>query len=215
MKTHSFGYKPDLMDQRDHVYSFPRIATLPQTVNLSSGFPPAYDQGAIGSCVAQSICALYEYQRKKQGHVFMSPSRLFAYYNARLLDGSEAYDAGATIRNGIKAVADYGVPAENVWPYVQNRFAVKPHRVAYSVALRNQALSYKRIMPDLNSMLYSLAQGVPFAFGFAVYASLETPEVQRTGRVPMPKEDESVIGGHAVVACGYNQRTRMFLVRNS
>ena len=40
-------------------------------------------------------------------------------------------------------------------------------------------------------------------------------EVKKTGIMPMPEEDEDMLGGHAVMAAGYDNDTRMFLVRNS
>jgi hypothetical protein len=36
-----------------------------------------------------------------------------------------------------------------------------------------------------------------------------------TGRVPMPAHGESQVGGHAVLAVGYDEDARRFLVRNS
>lgn len=40
--------------------------------------------------------------------------------------------------------------------------------------------------------------------GIAVYESFESQEVARTGEVPMPKPDEKMLGGHAILCCGYN-----------
>jgi C1A family cysteine protease len=48
-----------------------------------------------------------------------------------------------------------------------------------------------------------------------VYDSFESQDVAKTGVVPMPTPDESVLGGHAVVAVGYDDSTQRFLVRNS
>ena len=55
----------------------------------------------------------------------------------------------------------------------------------------------------------------PGIFGFAVYESFESREVERTGIVPMPKRTESLLGGHAVLAVGYNHAEKVFIVRNS
>jgi C1A family cysteine protease len=60
-----------------------------------------------------------------------------------------------------------------------------------------------------------LASGYPFIFGFTVYESFESEEVARTGRAPMPGGVERAIGGHAVVAVGYEEAHQRFLVRNS
>jgi C1A family cysteine protease len=60
-----------------------------------------------------------------------------------------------------------------------------------------------------------LASGYPFVFGFSVYESFESQEVKQTGRVPMPSPNEQLLGGHAVLAVGYDDSQRRFIVRNS
>ncbi len=37
----------------------------------------------------------------------------------------------------------------------------------------------------------------------------------RTGVLDMPRRKDRMLGGHAVLAAGYNQETKRFLVRNS
>ena len=60
-----------------------------------------------------------------------------------------------------------------------------------------------------------LASKFPFVFGFTAYESFESPKVAKTGILGMPASDEKVVGGHAVMAVGYDDATRMFIVRNS
>ena len=43
-----------------------------------------------------------------------TPSRLFIYYNERLVEGSVNQDAGAMIRDGIKTMSKVGVCPESV-----------------------------------------------------------------------------------------------------
>jgi C1A family cysteine protease len=52
-------------------------------------------------------------------------------------------------------------------------------------------------------------------FGFTVYESFEGDAVAKTGEVSMPGPSEKVLGGHAVVAVGYDDSTQRFIVRNS
>jgi C1A family cysteine protease len=52
-------------------------------------------------------------------------------------------------------------------------------------------------------------------FGFTVYESFESAEVARTGALQMPKPKEGVVGGHAVLAVGYDDKIERFMVRNS
>jgi C1A family cysteine protease len=56
---------------------------------------------------------------------------------------------------------------------------------------------------------------LPVVFGFSVYESFESDEVAKTGTVLMPDKSEQLLGGHAVVLCGYDDETKRFLVRNS
>ena len=60
-----------------------------------------------------------------------------------------------------------------------------------------------------------LADGYPFVFGFTVYETFESAEVGRTGVLKMPKPKEGVVGGHAVLAVGYDDQSQRFVVRNS
>jgi C1A family cysteine protease len=60
-----------------------------------------------------------------------------------------------------------------------------------------------------------LATGFPFIFGFSVYESFMSQQVANTGNVPMPHNGEAMEGGHAVMAAGYDDERRVFIVRNS
>jgi len=107
------------------------------------------------------------------------------------------------------------VCAETTWPYKIDQFKTKPSKAAYTEAMKNQALSYSRVMRALAQMKGCIASGYPFVFGFTVYDSFESKQVAKTGVLDMPAQSESVVGGHAVVACGYDDSTQRFKVRNS
>lgn len=167
------------------------------------------------SCTSFALTAAFDFERARQKLPFLNPSKLFLYYNEREREGTVNEDAGAMLRNGIKSLVKQGTCPETEWPYDINQFAVKPPADCYTSGLKNQVLSYRRIQPNLRSMLYCLAYGFPFVFGFSVYDSFESDVVATTGMVPMPGLDETQLGGHAVLAVGYHQNTRCFLVRNS
>jgi C1A family cysteine protease len=212
-----YGWLPDLPDQRDHRYSAPESVRgdLPPRVDLRPVCPPVYDQGELGSCTAQAIAGAIEFDQLRQGIPEFTPSRLFIYYNERVIEDSVEIDGGAMPRDGIKVVASLGAPAENDWPYDVGRFDVRPPARAYSDALPHRIARYERLPRDLDHMRGCLASGFPFILGFAVYESFEGPEVRRTGRMTMPGMGERVIGGHAVLAVGYIDREHRFIVRNS
>src|SRR5262249_38413268 len=70
-------------------------------------------------------------------------------------------------------------------------------------------------LQNLREMKQCLADGFPFVFGFSVYESFESPQVARTGIMPMPSRSEKLLGGHAVMAVGYDDETDKLFVRNS
>ena len=213
-----YGWIPDLPDQRDRIYAAPfeRTDVLPPSVDLRPTCPPVYDQGQLGSCTANASAAAFEFDMMKQNlpQVFV-PSRLFIYYNERVIEGDVSADNGAQIRDGMKTLATQGVCPEGMWPYDPTQFATQPPATCYQAALQNTATSYQRVVRDLGQMKGCLASGYPFVFGFTVYASFESQAVAQSGHAPMPAPNEQVLGGHAVLAVGYDDANQWFLVRNS
>jgi C1A family cysteine protease len=213
-----YGWIPDLPDQRDLVYRAPfaQIGPLPPKVDLRAGCPPVYDQKQLGSCTANAIAAALEFNQMKQqmADVFV-PSRLFIYYNERAIEGTIREDSGAMIRDGIKAVAKRGAPHETLWPYDVAKFRTAPGKAAVADAKKHPAVLYQRVTRDLRQIRGCLAAGFPFVFGFSVYASFESDAVARTGNAPMPVPNEKLLGGHAVLAVGYDNPKARFIVRNS
>ena len=212
-----FGWVPDLPDARDFMYSAPEavLTKLPTKVDLRPKLPPVYDQGELGSCTANAIGAAFEFEQVKQGLKDFMPSRLFIYYNERAMEGTIDTDSGAMIRDGIKSVAKVGVCPETTWPYDIPKFTEKPPKTAYDEASKHQALIYRRVLGNLHQMQGCLASGLPFVLGFSVYESFMSPDVARTGEVPLPPRGEQLIGGHAVLAVGYDDKIQRFIVRNS
>ena len=212
-----YGWTPDLPDQRDHLYAAPppTLGALPASADLTSSCPPVYDQGQLGSCTANAIGAAIEFDRLKQKLPDIVPSRLFIYYNEREMEGTVNSDSGAQIRDGIKSVAQQGVCPEQEWPYDISKFLEKPPAQAYTDALTDRAVSYQRVLQDLTQLRGCIASGYPFVFGFTVYTSFESPEVAKTGHAPLPAAGEQQIGGHAVMAVGYDDSQQWVIVRNS
>jgi C1A family cysteine protease len=213
-----YGWIPDLPDQRDFLYAAPMavLRRLPARVDLRTRCPPVYDQGALGSCTANAIGAAHQFEQLRAAAArAFPPSRLFIYYNERVIENTVREDAGATLRDGMKTVVKQGVCPEKQWPYVVRRFAERPPKPCYDEALNHQVLSYRRLVQTPNQMKGCLADGYPFVFGFTVYESFESAAVARTGIVPLPQSGERALGGHAVMAVGYDDRRRRFIVRNS
>ena len=188
----------------------PHPAGPAETVDLRSRFPPVYDQGALGSCTAQALCAAFAFNAPG-----FTGSRLFLYYNERLLEKTITYDSGAYLHDGITAMKTYGLCSESLCPYIVSKYAVKPTPAMYAAALADRVLTAQNIQPTLATMKQALSQGYPFVFGFVVYSSFLSNSASTTGIIPMPAPRESVLGGHAVVAVGYDDARQLFIFRNS
>jgi C1A family cysteine protease len=212
-----YGWIRDIPDQRDHLYAAPVTrGPLPASVDLRNQCPPVYDQGQLGSCTGNGIAAAVQYDRMKQKLTpDFAPSRLFIYYNERVIEHAVNSDNGAQIRDGIKSVAHLGVCPESEWAYDIKKFADKPLPNCYTDALKYTAVQYQKLGQDINQMKGCLASGYPIVFGFTVYDSFESPQVAKSGAVPMPATSEKVLGGHCVVAVGYDDSQQRFIVRNS
>lgn len=214
----AYGWTRDLPDARDFQYTAPLARYphgLPKSVDLRSECPPVYDQGQLGCCTGNGIAGAIEFDQRKLGKKAFTPSRLFIYYNERVIEGTVSQDSGAQIRDGIKTVATIGAPPETDWPYNISAFTDKPPASAYADAKLDLVTTYSRVSQNLTQMQGCLAEGFPFVLGFTVYESFESQAVAESGIVPMPTTGEKVVGGHCVVAVGYDDTKRAFIIRNS
>ncbi len=210
----AYGWLPDLPDHRDYLFGVrrPLVQALPPSVDLRALCSPVEDQGQLGSCTANALAGALEFLEKKDKVPFSDLSRLFIYYNERVVEHTVKADSGAQIRDGIKTLASQGVCSEKLWPYTISKFAVKPTTGCYADAKKHLITTYARLQ-TLDDMRSCLASGYPFVFGFTVYESFEsTPLVAKSGIVPMPGPTERTLGGHAVCAVGYNDAKKRFIV---
>jgi C1A family cysteine protease len=217
-KVRKYGWIPDSPDRRDLAYVPPRaiVKNLPEKSDLRPLCPPVYNQLQCGSCTANAIGGAVEFCliKQKAANIFV-PSRLFLYYNERVINNNVMCDSGAPIRDGIKSVASQGDCPEELWPYHIEKFDVRPPKKCYSEARKYKSVIYYRIVRNLDHMKACLASGFPFIFGMSVHSSFEGTEVEKTGHLHMPTPTEKPAGHHAVLAVGYDDARNWFLVRNS
>src|SRR2546430_2431422 len=76
------GQLPDAQAPSDGIYrpAASTLASLPPAVDWRPVCPEVYDQGQIGSSVAQALAGGLEFSRRRQDVEVFTPSRLFIYY---------------------------------------------------------------------------------------------------------------------------------------
>ena len=240
------GWLPDYPDFRDYTPEHNTIqpllkqmkvgkavkAPLPATADLRAWCPPIEDQGSLGSCTANAGVGMMEYFERRAFGKHIDASRLFLYKVTRNLLHWTG-DTGAFLRSTMGALVLFGVPAEEYWPYKIADFDKEPSAFCYAFAQAYRAISYYRLDPPgtapadlLNRIKTNLAGGLPSMFGFTVYSSYT--QAGATGKIPYPTPKEKIVGGHAIVAVGYDDKMKIkntnpgaaetvgaFLIRNS
>lgn len=206
---HFLGWRPDKPDHRDRrraagdssiLAGLPPAATLPGAEQF---LPPIRDQGEQGSCVGHAIAQAIQYKRSAMGQEPLVMSPRFAYYNARLIEGNTGTDAGAEIRDGIKAVHKVGLCDEGSCPYDDTVVSQRPSPLAYRRAQRDILRGYQRLnSADIAEIKSSIVNGDPVVFGFSTFENLDGEEVANTGLLTMPEGE--MTGGHAVWAVGFD-----------
>lgn len=180
---------------------------LPLQVDLRAWCSPVEDQGSIGSCTANAGIGVLEYYENRAFGKYLDGSRLFTYKATRNLLHWTG-DTGAYLRTTMASMALFGIALEKYWPYNTAAYDVEPGAFVYAMAQNYKAITYYRLDPSgtteqalLSSIKNHLVAGIPSMFGFTCYSSLYDAQ---NGRIPFPKNTESVVGGHAVVVVGYD-----------
>jgi C1A family cysteine protease len=236
----AYGYIKSNKDERDykikftddHIKKFHQKYKLTESSSLNLAqlyhLPEALseiDQGGLGSCTANATAFAYAFDEIKQTNkeCFL-PSRLFIYYNSRLLEGTTETDSGASLRDAVKSIKIYGVCDEHYWIYDPLKFNIKPIHKAYEEAEKTKGITYLALNFDdcqtqndiCQVIKNALKSGFPIVFGCAIYESFESEEVASTGQVPIPDtNNEELMGGHALCIIGYDDIKSSFLIKNS
>ena len=226
------------------VYDYVPSCQSHPKVDLRQYIEGVYDQGKMESCTANALCAAYKFAMKKelvastctplgssppvpsdgphslnielQHAASFDPSRLFLYYNSRKLDNNDYVDSGCSIRDAVKAFAREGVCTEQEWPYKIRRLTQEPRRSCYLQAKGNVISKYECLVhQDIHQFRACLKEECPFVFGFVVYESFYSSANMHYGKMQMPTTNDEIKGRHAVMAVGYDDTAKHFIILNS
>ncbi|HEY9878640.1 MAG TPA: C1 family peptidase [Leptolyngbyaceae cyanobacterium] len=185
---------------------------LPPFVDLRNGFSPVEDQGRIESCTAHVVTSIAEYLEQKTSQEYRHRSRLFLYKTTKNLLKVQG-NVGVFLRTAMGALRLFGLPPEEYWPYDVSQLDAEPPAFCYAFAANYKAIQYVRLdTPEvyddelLLAIKTQLAAGFPLAFGTMLFdAPLSYASRPDTlGQMPYPANSDRPLGGHAMVAVGYD-----------
>ena len=188
-----------------------------ESVDLRKRFSPVRSQGELGACTAFSTSSIFEYilnSHNDNSSCVLSPR--FLYYNVcdKSLDGTPI-DNGSSYYKVIESLGEQGICYEELCPYKSGSLE-EPSEDAKSDALTRlvtQAMNVKLAHKDITS---ALTEGYPVAISLKLYNSFHQPI---KGFVFRPSETEinsgDFEGWHAMVICGYSEKDKVYIVRNS
>ena len=201
-------------------------SVLPASADLRKWCSRVRDQGCAGAAAAHAVAGLLEYfELRAFGH-HLELSTRFLYKVTRDLAGVRG-DVGANLRATLKTLSLVGAPPEAHFRYDPARIDEEPAAFCFAFADRYRTARYFRLdAPSLagdavlTNVRKCLAARLPSVFGVPVYSSF--PRLgDGTSEIPYPEKGESQVGGHALVAVGYDDERMVgaeqgaLLVRNS
>ena len=188
---------------------------LPERVDLRGLCSPVEDQGQIGSCAANAVVGALEYHQRLAGQPVTDLSRLYVYYNARKIGGTEEQDSGTFIHHVMASVLAFGACPERMWPYQHAMWATPPIQACYQAAEHFGAVSYARTGSGVGAKA-AVANGLPVVFGVSLPFEMLMVEARDTGKIASPIGGwPAPSGGHAMLIVGYDDARQSWLVRNS
>lgn len=213
MKIVRLNSKPSKPDARDLAYAASQVQ-LPNYVNLKEFDSNVENQGNLGSCTSNAITNGYELMVKiLYPDSFVELSRLFVYYHSRLFSDDLDNDAGAYIRDGLKSIKNYGVCAEELWPYNIEKYDDQPYPRCYLDATKRKITSYNILFT--NEEIKEVLSGKrPVVVCIEIFYEFNDV-TKENPYVKLPNTFTYSLGNHAILLIGYDDSINCFLMKNS
>jgi len=205
-QRHVGGWKPAAMRMRGWKPPGIDVNALPMA-HVIDGIPLDYDQGQTSSCGPNALAEMYEHDFTRDGQRAQF-SRLFVYFFVRCREGDLLEDDGVTIPDLISVASTMGMPLERSWPLESKLLIVPPTPQVLGEAQMHR-VQRADLVVDLDHLLAEIAADQPVLLGFGVPQSMASDETARTGVVNVPSATDPLVGGHAVLAHGFDRANRL------
>jgi C1A family cysteine protease len=112
----------------------------------------------------------------------------------------------------MKAVKQFGICTEKLWPYNIKKFKIKPTDQCYADGLTRTITSYQSL-ESIDDVLHAINDNKPVVIGITVYDNFNY--VSKNNPIIESPPSQEYGGGHAMTIVGYNIDKQQFLVKNS
>jgi hypothetical protein len=198
------GCRPDRIDSRDRSFiELPLgVTRAPVAHDLSEFLGEVLDQGATNACVGFSWAQALRMQMAADGWgAPFLPSPHAIYFWSRAFTGLEKTDGGSFLRDGARALQQFGFPTEKAWPSEVRTVNRAPGIAAFRSAADTRRLAgyYRIARGDTASMRLAIAAGRPVVFGLQLGQSFLEGNEETIDR-----DSGRQLGGHAMIVVGYS-----------
>ena len=139
----------------------------------------------------------------------------FLYYNVSdKNDDGTIIDKGSSFYDSIHVLGKLGICEENLCPY-DDKFNTSPSDEAKEDALSRLVTKAENVNISHRDLTAALTEGYPIGISLKVYDSFGK---NQKGFIFRPTDKElksSDFGYHAMVVCGYSEKEKVYIVRNS
>jgi len=189
------------------------VAQVGPALDYTAQMGSVRSQDQEGASTGFSIAYALEFQVMKatSQRVRLSPREI--YNLARLRENTLSSDAGATLEDAVKVVQTDGAILDEVWPYKAGQFSAQPPK-EFAAATKYKAKSAVAVK-GVDQIKSALVSAGPVVVGVTVYNGFESPDVAKTGIVPMPGPKDIIVGGHPICIVGYDDAKKLFKFINS
>jgi len=230
IKNFKSGYKKSKIDPKKKLYcAYRNVATtLPTSVDLRADMSPVRNQGKAGSCVSFGTDAVMEYFAKKlfpKEDFILSP--MFIYSSCKQIDGSPD-EEGTQPNIALGILQSTGVCLDSTLPYndqITYPISFKPTEAMLTEAGSFRIKNFAQCQ-NVNDIKTALVSDGPVVGAMLVFESTTEPEDGKYIGLPGSVPDDSILGGHCICLCGYDDTltytyadgtklTGFFILRNS
>ena len=195
-----------------------------------------FQQGTLNSCTANALSAAIQYEllRHAPEKAFV-PSRLFIWYQARVLENEVAHNEPVYLTDDVKGLQTAGVcaeehepfiPADSLWPYSLDTFTKKPADACFEFANAHRFFTAVHLDQDLDHLLARLRAGHTFTINVAMLVPMEPPacygpDFPDYDDLGLPKDEKGIEAvanarpWHTMLVVGADLSRGRFLLRNS